>query len=184
MGSFEAVVEICRAVRVVGGRGFVVGGGARDRIVGEGVSEDFDVEVFGVPGSEMIDVLSGRFAVDLVGETFAVVKLRGLDVDVSLPRRDSRAGIGHRGFTVEADPEMTVEEAAVRRDFTINSVYWDPLTDEYVDPCGGVADIGARVLRHTSESFAEDNLRVLRGRSSSPGSGSSRRPRRWSCAGP
>lgn len=85
------------------------------------------------------------------------------EIDVSIPRRESKSGHGHRGFTIEGDPLMTVEEAARRRDFTINAILYDPLTHETVDPYHGVEDIHNRVLRVVAaETFVDDSLRVLR----------------------
>ena len=79
------------------------------------------------------------------GQAFPVYKLG--DVDVALPRRESKTGRGHKGFTVEGDPSMPFDEAARRRDFTINAIGWDPLTDEYLDPFHGRKDLELRVLR-------------------------------------
>lgn len=106
--------------------------------------------------------------VSTVGESFTVYKLwidgQEGDVDVSIPRRESKTGRGHRGFTVEGDPSMPVEEAARRRDFTVNAILYDPLTDSYVDPYGGRNDLESRILRAVDpETFVEDSLRVLRG---------------------
>jgi tRNA nucleotidyltransferase (CCA-adding enzyme) len=99
--------------------------------------------------------------VEAVGESFQVYKIGA--IDVSLPRRDSKAGRGHRGFVVIGDPDMPIEEAARRRDFTVNAISWDPLTGEYVDPVHGRADLGRRVLRVVDPAtFPDDSLRVLR----------------------
>ena len=99
--------------------------------------------------------------VEAVGESFQVYKLG--DIDVSLPRRESKTGRGHRGFDVTGDPDMSIEDAARRRDFTVNAISWDPLTREYFDPCGGRADLEHRTLRMVDpHTFAEDSLRVLR----------------------
>ena len=82
---------------------------------------------------------------------------------MSLPRRESKSGRGHRGFDVAGDPTMSVEDAARRRDFTINAIAWDPLTDEYLDPFDGRGDIAPRLLRVVDPAtFADDSLRVLR----------------------
>jgi len=86
-----------------------------------------------------------------------------MEVDVSIPRRESKTGQGHRGFTVVGDPTMTVDEAARRRDFTINAILYDPLGDKIIDPFGGTADLRRRMLRVVDPStFVEDSLRVLR----------------------
>ena len=86
-----------------------------------------------------------------------------LEVDVSIPRRESKSGLGHRGFTIEGDPYMTFEEAARRRDFTINAILYDPLTNEFIDPYAGIGDLRQKRLRAVAaETFVEDSLRVLR----------------------
>jgi tRNA nucleotidyltransferase (CCA-adding enzyme) len=95
------------------------------------------------------------------GQAFPVYKLG--DIDVALPRRESKTGRGHKGFTVEGDPSMPFEQAARRRDFTINAIGWDPLSDEYLDPFHGRDDLQRRILRVVdSNTFADDSLRVLR----------------------
>jgi tRNA nucleotidyltransferase (CCA-adding enzyme) len=92
---------------------------------------------------------------------FPVYKLGA--IDVALPRRESKTGRGHKGFTVTGDPFMSVEEAARRRDFTVNAISWDPLTGEYVDPVGGRDDLSRHLLRVVDRrTFADDSLRVLR----------------------
>ena len=84
-------------------------------------------------------------------------------VDVSLPRRESKTGPGHRGFTVTGDPALSLEEAARRRDFTVNAIAWDPAADAYLDPHGGRADLDRRRLRVVDpRTFPDDSLRVLR----------------------
>jgi len=99
----------------------------------------------------------------MVGEAFTVYKL-GSDLDVSLPRRERKSGRGHRGFVIEGDPAMTIEESTRRRDFTLNAILKDPLTDEVIDPFDGRLDLKNGILRAVSrETFGEDSLRVLRG---------------------
>jgi tRNA nucleotidyltransferase (CCA-adding enzyme) len=84
-------------------------------------------------------------------------------VDVSLPRRDSKAGPGHRGITVTGDPDLSLEEAARRRDFTINAVMFDPFASAFIDPFGGQRDLQRRVLRAVDlRTLGEDPLRALR----------------------
>jgi tRNA nucleotidyltransferase (CCA-adding enzyme) len=99
--------------------------------------------------------------VEPVGRAFPVYKLG--PIDVALPRRESKSGRGHTAFTVQGDPHMSFEDAARRRDFTMNAISWDPLTDEYVDPFHGRADLEARRLKVVDpRTFADDSLRVLR----------------------
>ena len=132
-------------------------------------TKDWDIEVYGISPVDLRRLLEEFVAkrddidaLNVVGEAFAVYKL-GQHLDVSLPRRERKAGTGHRGFIVEGDPDMSFEDACRRRDFTINAILEDPLTGEIVDPCDGRADIKRRQLRMVSRhTFAEDSLRVLR----------------------
>ena len=122
---------------------------------------NIDLEIFGVPSDRLRTLLESFGRVEAVGESFQVYKLG--DVDVSLPRRDSKAGRGHRGFVVVGDPDMSIEEAARRRDFTVNAISWDPLTEEYFDPFDGRGDLRRRCLRIVDpNTFPDDSLRVLR----------------------
>jgi tRNA nucleotidyltransferase (CCA-adding enzyme) len=78
-------------------------------------------------------------------------------------RRERKSAAGHRGFEIAADPHLSIAEAARRRDFTINAMLADLETRRLEDPFGGREDHERRVLRHTSDRFSEDPLRVLRG---------------------
>jgi tRNA nucleotidyltransferase (CCA-adding enzyme) len=164
----DLVRRIAGAVQAAGGRALLVGGHVRDTLRAErsGLAppeaRDLDLEVYGVPG-DALRALLGRFGrIDSVGEAFRVFKLG--DLDVSLPRRDSKSGTGHKGFDIQGDPGMPVAEAARRRDFTVNAILADPLTGEVVDPHGGRADLEAGRLRAVDPAtFADDSLRVLRG---------------------
>ena len=145
------------------GRPLLVGGCVRDWLAGR-PAKDFDIEVFGVTADQLAATL-GRFgATDPVGKSFGVLKLRlaGVDYDFSLPRRETKTAAGHRGFDVGVDPQLPPAAALARRDFTLNAMALDPLTGELVDPHGGRRDLAASVLRHTSDAFTEDPLRVLR----------------------
>ena len=152
--------RIATAAGDAGGRALVVGGFVRDRLLNR-QSKDLDIEVFGIPQDKLAALLQSLGKVVPAGAAFPVYKLG--DVDVALPRRESKTGRGHKGFTVEGDPSMTFDEAARRRDFTINSIGWDPLTDEYLDPFRGRDDLGDGILRVVDpKTFADDSLRVLR----------------------
>jgi tRNA nucleotidyltransferase (CCA-adding enzyme) len=152
--------RIARHVRDRGGRALVVGGFVRDQLLGR-PSKDLDMEVFGIAQDQLPSVLAELGRVEPVGMAFPVFKLGS--VDVALPRRESKSGRGHKGFVVEGDPFMSIEEAARRRDFTINAVAWDPLSHEYLDPFNGRVDLAAGLLRVVDEDrFGDDSLRVLR----------------------
>src|SRR5947209_17282155 len=156
----ERATAIALAVRDAGGRALIVGGWVRDRLMGRD-SPDIDIEVFRLPSDRLRQVLESFGRVEAVGESFQVYTLG--DIDVSLPRRDSKAGRGHRGFVVVGDPDMPIDEAARRRDFTINAISFDPLTEEYFDPFNGRDDLDRRRLRVVdARTFGDDSLRVLR----------------------
>jgi tRNA nucleotidyltransferase (CCA-adding enzyme) len=160
MADLELARRIALAVREAGGRALVVGGWVRDRELGR-TSKDIDLEVFGIDAGALRGLLARFGSVYAVGESFTVFKVA--DIDVALPRRESKVGRGHKGFDVTGDPHMTPREAARRRDFTVNAISWDPLTGDYEDPFDGRGDIARRVLRAVDErTFGEDSLRVLR----------------------
>ncbi|HKS28857.1 MAG TPA: HD domain-containing protein [Pyrinomonadaceae bacterium] len=157
----EKILRLARAVRTAGGRALLVGGCVRDWLMGV-EPKDWDVEVYGVEPQALRALLETFGSVNVVGEAFTVYKL-GHHLDVSLPRRERKTGRGHRGFVVEGDPFMTIEDATIRRDFTINAILQDPLTGEVIDPFDGRGDIERKTLRAvSSKTFAEDSLRVLR----------------------
>ncbi|MFY9608975.1 MAG: HD domain-containing protein [Blastocatellia bacterium] len=181
----QQVLRICEAVREAGGRALIVGGWVRDRLYGF-ESKDFDIEVYRLDPARLRAVLESIASVNTVGEHFSVYKLvfqrqvdsaerdadspypadqnnERVEIDVSIPRRESKSGRGHRAFVIEGDPSMSFAEAARRRDFTINAVMYDPLTGETIDPYGGKEDFERRVLRAVApDTFVEDSLRVLR----------------------
>jgi len=147
------------------GRAYLVGGCVRDHLLGL-PCKDFDIEVFGLSLEALARALARCGKVDLVGRSFGVLKLTaasGAVYDFSIPRRDSKTAPGHKGFEVAFDPALTPQQAASRRDFTINALMLDPRTGELLDFFGGAEDLRRRILRHVSAAFPEDPLRVLRG---------------------
>jgi tRNA nucleotidyltransferase (CCA-adding enzyme) len=165
------VREIAATVAHAGGRAVVVGGAVRDALLGL-EPKDFDLELFGI-NENAVDALLARSSagirIERVGRAFPVWKVWNADesqadaIDVALPRREILTGDGHTDFAVKLDPGMTFADASSRRDFTINAIGFDPLTNDFLDPHGGLGDLAARVLRHVSAHFGEDPLRVLRG---------------------
>jgi tRNA nucleotidyltransferase (CCA-adding enzyme) len=146
-------------------RSFLVGGCVRDALLGLD-QKDYDVEVYGISYDELQRALARWGRPDLVGRSFGVVKLfmaSGATYDFSVPRRDSKTMAGHKGFEVILEPDIRPEDAAARRDFTINALMMDPRTGVHMDFFGGEKDLKNRVLRHVSAAFPEDPLRVLRG---------------------
>jgi tRNA nucleotidyltransferase (CCA-adding enzyme) len=156
----ELARHVAEAVRRAGGRALIVGGWVRDDLAGR-TPKDLDLEVFGVHAAALRGILDQFGRVDTVGESFTVYKIGG--IDVSLPRRESKVGRGHRGFRVDGDPGLSIEDAARRRDFTINAIARDALTGEILDPFDGRRDLAERRLRAVdARTFADDSLRVLR----------------------
>src|SRR5438093_6835875 len=165
--SLDSARRVAETASRAGGRALVVGGWVRDRLRGR-PSKDIDIEVFGIAQDRLSALLAPLGRVEPVGQSFPVYKLvppggGAGEVDVALPRRESKRGRGHKGFEVHGDPAMSIVEAARRRDFTINAIAWDPLTDAYEDPFDGRADLARRLLRAVDpKTFPDDSLRALR----------------------
>ena len=134
---------------------YLVGGAVRDRLLGLPPG-DRDWVVVGATQAEM--EAQGFRA---VGRDFPVFLHPQSNEEYALARTERKSGRGYRGFVVDADPSVTLEEDLQRRDFTVNAIAQDP-DGTLVDPYGGVADTHARVLRHVGPAFSEDPLRVLR----------------------
>ncbi len=152
---------IASRVASEGGRAFYVGGCVRDSLLGK-TPKDIDIEIYGLSADKIEAILKRRFRIEVVGKSFGVWILKGCDIDVSMPRRERKSGEGHKAFEIEGDPNLSFADACARRDFTINAIMRDILTGEIVDPYGGRDDLEKKILRHTSDRFSEDSLRVLR----------------------
>ncbi len=160
MSEWDLALTVTRAVASAGGRALIVGGWVRDRLLNT-PSKDIDLEVYGLSADRLHAILTTLGPVNTVGSSFTVYKLGPLDI--ALPRTESKTGQGHRGFSVTGNPNLSISDASRRRDFTINAIAWDPLTDEYYDPHNGQRDLNDRRLRMVNPStFGEDSLRVLR----------------------
>jgi tRNA nucleotidyltransferase (CCA-adding enzyme) len=170
----DAVIRIAREVQALAPldagrppRALLVGGFVRDALLGRETT-DADVEVYGVSRERLEAMIVGMFPgrVNTVGRAFGVMKVHlaeRIDLDVTLPRSDSKTGAGHRGFAVHGDPFLDFKEASRRRDFTVNAVACDPLSGEILDAHGGLDDLASRTLRAVDRrTFPEDPLRVWR----------------------
>ena len=158
----EVLRRIEHTIRRGGGRIWLVGGCVRDLALGR-QPRDLDIEVVGLSAGLVHALLTEHFSVQFVGKAFRIFKLQGLPIDLSIPSRMLSDGSSLPGLSRQTDPGMPIDEALARRDFTINAMAWDPDTMELRDPFNGRDDLDARILRHTSNRFAEDPLRVLRG---------------------
>ena len=154
-------VALAKEIKIAGGRLLLVGGSVRDLYLGSSSSE-IDCEVQGLSIDQLKSTLSKNYTCHEVGKAFGVLKLRSLPAELSLPRTEIKTGSGHKGFSVDIDPDLPFSRSVQRRDFTINAIGLDPLTNELFDPTGGIADIEKRLLRHIGPAFSEDPLRVLR----------------------
>lgn len=148
---------------------YLVGGAVIDSINNNPI-KDWDIEVYGVDYQTIVDTLK-ELGVDsdLVGKSFGVLKttlsIDGIpqDIDISLPRTETKVGEGHKGFKVEVSTVLDTKQASRRRDLTINSIMKNLKTGEIVDNWGGQGDLLNGILRHVDcNTFKEDPLRVLR----------------------
>jgi len=161
---YEKVME---RIRIAGGTPYISGGYVRDLVMFGAATKpkDVDVEVFDIDIPALENALAAFGKLDYVGNSFGVLKLKtldGVEYDISLPRRETKTGVGHKGFTVELIPNLSLLEAVRRRDYSMNALMLNPFTGEILDLVGGINDIRNGVLRHVSEHFGEDPLRVLR----------------------
>tara|TARA_Y100001934_G_scaffold282905_1_gene399251 strand:+ start:833 stop:2224 length:1392 start_codon:yes stop_codon:yes gene_type:complete len=160
--DLETVLGIARELDAEGGQVLLVGGCVRDAAL-DLAPKDLDLEVRGIQADHLRTLLARGHGLDEVGKSFGILKLKNSPIEVSLPRTETKAGMGHKGFEVEVDPQLPFPEASARRDFTINAMGLDPLSGELLDPHGGRKDLEDKVLRHVGPAFVEDPLRVLRG---------------------
>lgn len=135
---------------------FLVGGAVRDEALGR-PSKDRDWVVVGATPEMMLEQGFSQ-----VGADFPVFLHPETKEEHALARTERKTGAGHTAFETIFDPTVTLEDDLRRRDLTINAMAADGETGEIIDPFGGLADLEAGVLRHVSEAFAEDPLRVLR----------------------
>lgn len=134
---------------------YLVGGAVRDHLLGQTVHE----RDFVVVGATPADLLSRGF--QQVGKDFPVFLHPQTKAEYALARTERKTAPGYYGFSVHADPSVTLEQDLLRRDLTINALAQDE-SGRIIDPYGGLADLEARVLRHVSPAFAEDPVRILR----------------------
>ncbi|MET0718347.1 MAG: multifunctional CCA tRNA nucleotidyl transferase/2'3'-cyclic phosphodiesterase/2'nucleotidase/phosphatase, partial [Pseudoxanthomonas sp.] len=127
---------------------YLVGGAVRDRLLGLEPG-DRDHVVVGATPEQM---LAQGFKP--VGRDFPVFLHPRTGEEYALARTERKSGRGYRGFVVDTDPSVTLEEDLSRRDFTVNAIAQDE-AGQLIDPLGGVRDLEARVLRHAGAAFAE-----------------------------
>ena len=151
---------------------YVVGGTARDAIMGRTDTKDYDIVITGMPAKKLAAHLGKYGIVNLVGRNFGVYKFlpTGADfknpIDVSLPRREFALGTGgYRDFDIQSDPNLPIEADLARRDFTWNAMAYDIKNKKLIDPWSGIFDLKKQIIRavgNPAERFAEDYSRMLR----------------------
>ena len=166
MNSFEQDLALSRqlaeGIRAVGGRAYYVGGFVRDGIMGV-ECKDIDIEVYGLKPDALRAVLNNYGEAYDRGASFGVLGIRHSDIDIAMPRTESRTGAKHTDFDVCVNPFLEPRDAARRRDFTINAMMQDVLTGEILDFYGGRQDLQDRVIRCVHpDTFIEDALRAFR----------------------
>ena len=137
-------------------KAFVVGGAVRDRLLGLPAGDRDWVVVGSTPQA----MLAAGFAP--VGRDFPVFLHPRTHEEHALARTERKSAPGYHGFVFHAAPNVTLEQDLARRDLTINAIAEDPESGALIDPFGGQRDLGLRVLRHVSEAFVEDPVRLLR----------------------
>jgi len=185
----DSLLYIFNIIDNNGGRALIVGGAIRDAALNIPV-KDIDIEVYGLSYDDLVNLLNAslesNWRIDIVGQQFSVVKVINRNninenYDLALPRRDNKMGVKHTDFQVSSDPDLHPAVACARRDFTFNSMAYDPTDDVLYDFFCGIDDLNNGILRATStvfqdiqyenddkidishSPFAEDALRVLRG---------------------
>ncbi|HEY9211205.1 MAG TPA: multifunctional CCA addition/repair protein [Methylotenera sp.] len=134
---------------------YIVGGAVRDELLGFAV-KDKDYVVVGSTPEEM---LAAGFKP--VGKDFPVFLHPETRDEYALARTERKTAKGYKGFAIYASPEVTLEQDLARRDLTINAIARAD-DGQLVDPFNGIADINSKILRHVSDAFAEDPVRILR----------------------
>lgn len=158
----RVLLEVARAVAGAGGRALIVGGWVRDALLGH-PSDDLDLEVHGLEAPVLAALLQRFGDVVEVGRSFGVFRIKRVDCDIALPRGESRPDDSGRAPRARGDGHIGFEEAARRRDLTVNAMGFDPLSGELLDPLGGRRDLAERRLRAADpRRFGDDPLRGLR----------------------
>lgn len=163
--SLELVCQIAQRIQKHHGTTLIVGGYARDLVMQhlktDVTPKDIDLEIHGIDIETIKTLLKEFGPINIVGEQFQVIKIH--EIDIAIPRTESKKGKGHRGFKMTGEPFLDFWEASKRRDFTVNALALDPLTGNVFDAHKGINDIKQKILRAVDETtFPDDPLRVLR----------------------
>ena len=150
------ILEIAEKIKNNGGNLYLVGGAVRDEILGKEIYDE-DYCVTGITAKEFEELFPEAH---LRGKFFGVYDIDGKEF--AMARKEKKSGVGHKGFEIEIEKNITIEEDLQRRDITINSIAKEVLIGKIIDPFNGAQDIKNKIIRATSDSFKEDPLRVYR----------------------
>ncbi len=152
--------DIINTIEQYDGKCYYVGGYVRDKLLGID-SEDIDIEVYNINFNDLIKALSSHGELEIY-DKFYIAKIKAYpQFEFALPRMEVKTGSKHTDFKVITS-SLTKEQASIRRDFTINAIMMDCKTEELFDYYGGIKDLHNGVIRHISDKFSEDPLRILR----------------------
>lgn len=158
----ELLLKLKKIISDNGAEVFLVGGCIRNELLGLEI-DDYDLEVYGIAGEKLRELLYKNFDVIEVGKSFGIFNIKHSDIDIALPRKENKIGIKHQDFLIETDPFLDKKSACLRRDFTINALMKNLNTEEILDFNGGLKDLKEKIIRHNNDKkFSEDALRVIR----------------------
>lgn len=155
---------LLKELSIKGAKSYYVGGCVRDELLGK-ENKDIDIEIHHITEDEFVSVAQELgIKIDFVGKSFGVYKafMDSTDFDFSFPRTEKQIGEKHTDFEIVVDPFIGEAKAAERRDFTINALMKDTQTGKILDFFAGMKDLESGIIRHCTEKFAEDSLRVFR----------------------
>lgn len=160
--ELEFSKKLALEIEKAGGRAYYVGGFVRDKMLGV-ESKDIDIEVHGLEAQKLEIILDKLCEWKKVGNSFGVYIVKGYNIDITLPRNEKSTGDGHTDFNVIIDPYLGLEHSCMRRDFTINAIMEDIITEKVIDLFNCAIDLEKKVIRCVDRNtFSEDPLRVLR----------------------
>lgn len=157
----QEVIDLITHINNNGGKCYIVGGYVRDKILAIN-SLDIDIEVFNLELEELESILNDYDTE--VFDNFGVIKIKNLGVDLSLPKLElkNNGAIGYYKIKYDINPHLSIKEAALRRDITINSIYYDPISDTFIDEYHGISDLNAGVFKVLNPNFIQDPIRFFR----------------------
>ncbi len=159
----KEVLELNNYLSNNGAELYLVGGMPRDYLLYEQtIKYDYDIEIYHLDQTRLVSLLEMRgYNYKIQGE-FGVIKLLDFDVELAIPRVESKIGVSHNDFIVNLNPNMSIEEAIKRRDFHINTIMYQLRTAKFIISAAAQEDLNKRRLSYVSNQFSEDPLRVIR----------------------